>query len=188
VRCHASHFADDSSKQQHDILGGGPARQSCANVVMARCRGQLRLKILNGGIAPITVIQRSPVSAPNQAFRQARLVTEMGGGRVETLGQNRAAEASLPGCRYRGEVFCGLASASIRAADFLRQIGTIEFSHRLGGKRTDGFEVSYCGHRTFAPEEWRRSFATIAEDEFPVAASGEPPMMSSSYILAHPGL
>ena len=37
------------------------------------------LEALNGRIAPITVIQRSPASALNRTFRQARLVTEIGG-------------------------------------------------------------------------------------------------------------
>jgi hypothetical protein len=46
---------------------------------------KFRLKPLNDHIAPITVIQRSPASALNRTFRQACLVTEMGGKRPVRL-------------------------------------------------------------------------------------------------------
>ena len=56
------------------------------------------------------------------------------------------------------------------------------------GKRTDGFEVSYCGQRTFAPGECRRSIAALAENEFLVAASGDlvgrPPEIHAVTVIA----
>ena len=75
--CHA-HIVSDSPNSPAPRA----TRESFAGQAVDLSRRRLRVspgRNLPGSFAPITVIQRNPASALNRTFRQARLVTEMGG-------------------------------------------------------------------------------------------------------------
>jgi hypothetical protein len=67
----------------------------------ARSRADRQLSANSGQIqpvcsAPITVIQRTPASALNRTFRQARLVTEMGGFLPVLLSDQDVLKSDIP--------------------------------------------------------------------------------------------